>query len=133
MFIEELITRYAAKEERFTVKLPDGEELTFRYLTDYADIKTVQDGAVEFVRKMQKGEGVLPEWKEYLTDNMDTLTTVFILAATIEEPKLTQLDFLKLAKKAGYIYQFIVSQYNFKETQHIIKRDLETVEELKND
>lgn len=133
MFVDNLITRYAATDGSFAVKLPDGEELRFRYLTDYADIKQIQDGAVDFARKMQKGEGILPEWKEYVTDNLDTLTTVYVLAATIEEPKLTQLDFLKLAKKAGYIYSFIVNQYNAKETQHLIKRDLETVEELKND
>lgn len=133
MIIDDLITRYSAKEEFFTVTLPDGEELKFRYLTDYADIKRIQDGAVEFTRRIQKGEGILPDWKEYITDNMDTLATVYILSQTIVSPELSQLDLLKLAKKAGYIYSYIVNQYNAKETQHIVKHELAVVEDLKND
>lgn len=134
MIIDDLITRYAAKDEFFTVTLPDGEELKFRHLRDYAEIKKVQEEAAKFASDMMKEEKAkLPAFRDIYTDNVDTLTSVAVLASTIEEPKISNLELLKLAKKAGLLFQFIVNQYNIKETQHIVRQDLEKVDDLKND
>jgi len=133
MFIDELIKRYEVKEESFTVTLPDGEELKFRHITDYDELKQMHDGAAAFCSRMSKGEGLLPEMKEYATDCTDTLAAVYVLAHTIVDPKLTQLDLLRLARKAGVIFNYILNEYNRKETAHYIKREVAEVEELKND
>lgn len=133
MFIDELISRYEVKEDFFEVSLPDGETLKFRHVKDYAELKVLHEGAIAFATKMAKGEGVLPAWKEYTTDSRDTLIAVYVLAYTIQEPKLEQIDLLRLAKKAGVIFQYILNEYNRKETEHYVKRDVAEVEEAKND
>lgn len=133
MFIDDLIARYENKEEFFTITLPDGEELKFRFVSDYSELQTLQSGAVAFCKKMQKGEAVLPDWKPFLTDNVDTLTAVYVLAYTIEDKKLTEFDLLRLAKKAGPIFQYILNQYNLKETEHIVRSEIKEIEDAKND
>ena len=133
MFIDNLIERFGVKEEFFDVELPDGSKLKFKHLTDYAEIKAVQNGAVAFTKQMQEAKNLVGELKENHTDCAETLASAYVLHATLVEPKVTQAEFLKLAKRCGPIYNAIVTQYNHAETRHILTVELEEVEELKND
>ena len=134
MFVDDLITRYAPTDEFFEVTLFDGEVLKFRHIRDYADIKAMQDGAADFgVRMSNKQIPLIGDMNEYWTDNADTLATAYIMSKTIVEPQVSELEFMKLAMKAGSLYQFIVNQYNYNESKAIIKREIKEVDDAKKD
>ncbi len=134
MFVDDLITRYAPKNETFTVTLFDGEELKFKYVFDYTDIKKLQTGAADFATRMvEKKIPLTGDMKEYWTDNIEVLTTAYVMAGTIQEPKISELEFLKLAKKAGVMFQYIANQYNYNETKAIVQNELAEVEAQKKD
>jgi hypothetical protein len=135
MIIEELIETYAPKQAEFEVTLPKGEKLTFRAVTDYAELSRLKAGAAKFA-KMCRSNRCNADLKKQLPseeDGDETILVSFVLSATIVEPKLTQKDFLTLAKSACYAFNTIVDQWNLGQTNIQIEDEAEYIEDLKND
>ena len=98
-FIGSLIDRYSPPEEIFTVTLSGGEEFTFKPLTSLPEVNALKVGISQFA-EMVRTKSCPPAWADYLTDDAATLTACYVIAHMSVEPKLTQLDCLKIANKA---------------------------------
>lgn len=97
--------RYAAKGDQFTLTLPYGEAFTFRAVSDYVDLKALKASAKAFVEAIQKGPQP-PEWAGLYIGDPELLHSVFMISELSLDPKLSQLDVLRLARHAVFVFEF---------------------------
>jgi len=106
-FVDKLIADYAP-EPFFTVKLPKGDELKFRNLNDYTEIRALYKKASEFAKGHVKGN-LTPELKAVATKDRDVAVMAYIIAELSESPKFSVVDVLKLSKNAALVAHQIAS------------------------
>lgn len=111
--LDDLLDSRHEPPKRIDVALPNGEALAFEILTSYAEISQMRTAAQEFVEKFvgPNGEAKLVplEWQPYFKPHRETLKWVYMLERLVVE-KQTQLSWLKLAAKAGYLFENIRDQ-----------------------
>lgn len=104
--IDRLVASYAPKESTFTVELAKGDVLTFRHPASADEFARLTSGAVQFASTLG-GPTTLESWKEFVPEDKGIAAKAYFLHALSHEPKLSQLDCLKLAAKAPMLFQTI--------------------------
>ncbi|MBN9504004.1 MAG: hypothetical protein BGO01_03650 [Armatimonadetes bacterium 55-13] len=131
MDIQSLIDSYGPSSETFEVTLPQGEKLEFRTLSDYSELQSLKRRAEGF-SKMVRGVGKAVATKEYAPyKKMDdeTLRHVYFIHYSLKSPKWSQADLLKLATKAGWLVELIMTELQIRQNQYTeraVKEHLET-------
>jgi hypothetical protein len=130
-FVDKLLDDYGAKETEFSVYLPQGEELRFKSLNDYVEIKKLHQRARAFAKSHLAGnhKGV-KELAQYATDDNDLAVMAHIIADLSIEPKLSPADVLKLSKHAALIVTHIGSAITERLTLESAKSETEELDEL---
>ena len=105
--IEELIARETGKmhdepERVNAFRTPSGSRLTYRVPTDADAITAIVNRAKQLEKLMP--ESAVPDWKPFLPMSPIVARGVAFLSALSEEPKLSDLDCLKLSKGAGGLF-----------------------------
>ena len=131
-FIDSLIDTYKPEQEKFDVFLPQGEKLTFRMVGSYDEHLSIQRGARKLVANVAS-KTVPPAALPYLPDEPETTVSAYALAATIVEPQMKEMDWLKLAKCCAYVFSHILTTWNQNQFAGQSAREVDEVEELKND
>lgn len=129
--IDQLITDYAAPDPEFTLTLPKGETLKFRAVSDYSELQKLKQGAQKFAALALDAKRS-PQWKEIRPGNETAALAVFFIAETIIEPAWTQKDVLTLAKRAGWLVEYIFSEINKRQTALVQQTEEAELGELKN-
>lgn len=127
--IDKLIDGYSAPEQEFTVKLPRGEEFRFRAITDYSELQKLKTEAQEFA-DMALDEKRSPQWKSIRPGNRESALAVFFIAACLLEPKLTRGDLLKLAKRAGWLVEYLFNDLNTRQMKHVSDTEAKQLDSL---
>lgn len=133
-FIDKLLDNYGAKETEFTITLPQGEELKFRNLTDYVEIKALYTKARKFAKAHLAGRyGGNKAVEEHATKDEDLAVIACIIADLSLEPKLKVEDVLRLSKQAALVVSHIGSAITNRLTLEGAKTETEELDDLGED
>jgi len=105
--IEELLESYGTPET-FEVELPKGEKLTFRHITNFAELSRFKKEANDFARILLSKNCPGP-YREHAPNNMDAAIAAYTISTLSVEPRFEHIDALKLMK-APYLVQTILNQ-----------------------
>ena len=136
--VDDLIESLTPKEDTFDVPLEDktGRVVTtfkFRVVRDYVEWQRTCRKARKWIKDVTNGS-VSPQLKEYLppTDDLQTLFYVYILSACCLEPVMSQADWCKLARKAGFVFEDLKTQFTLSQGNVSMEELMEKIEESKN-
>ena len=117
-------------EPTFTVELPGSHIFTFRPIANADEEKKLLDDTRDLNQII--GEGKVPDtWKPHLIRDLRNLAYVVTLATLSVEPKLSQLDLLRLASEAPLYFSHLARQVdNYLRNADAIRQQ-EEVEEAK--
>lgn len=108
--VDDIIAKYTPKESNFEIKLPGGETFKFRHFSDADDFDTFQDRAAKFMKAALDGSlKKNPEMKSFVPKRGGVAIEAFMLSYLAVEPKLTELDALKLTKIPD-VFKMLVTQ-----------------------
>ena len=115
-------------EDSLRVDLDNGQSLAFRIPNDYVAIQCIAKQAPEWAARARNWKA-LPAWTELLDGvDDDTLNAVYQLATLSVEPKLSENQFLQIARKQGFIFARIWHELNAALNRNILgasKREVE--------
>lgn len=133
-FVDKLLDNYGGKETEFSVMLPQGEELRFRNLTDYVEIKALHKKARKFAKAHLAGRfGGNKAVEEHATKDEDLAVMASIIADLSIEPKLTVADVLKLSRHAALIVTHIGAAITERLTLESAQSETEELDDLGED
>lgn len=131
--VEQLLRDYSSSTPEIEVVLPKGEVFKFRAIGTFEELQKVKSDALRFHKTLQNDKLCSAKLKEVRSKDQYTNVAVFLLASSIIEPKLTQHDFLTMAKKAPFLLEFLINEVNAKQTKYVEEADEEYLDELKNE
>lgn len=130
--IDNLVERYGAKQTEYVVTLPGGEAFRFRAIQSCDELYQLGKGSQKFIRLVR--EKCPEDWAPFIPKLDEVLTAIYGLYATCLETgdrELTQFGLLKLAAKAGFLFNHLRSEWEAKLGIPAIEAD--TLDEAKND
>jgi hypothetical protein len=136
--IDDLIDSYAPLHTEFAVEVL-GAKMRFRVLSGHKEYNQLKNGGAMFARNVIGAQqnpptgSVHESWREYLTDDAETLGWVNTLAETCLEEGASHLDFLKLQHKLPVVFGMIKDQFAALQLRMADGNDAAEVEHLKND
>lgn len=131
--LQSLLSDYAPASQTFDVTLPHGETIPFKRLYDSVAMAELQREATQWAKSMMPKKGkppaLLPGWEAVYTADAELLAKVYCVTKLAVHPDFQdQLGVLKLARKAGPIFQSIVHQIDLASVNLIAQNEVETVE-----
>lgn len=113
--IESMLARYAPQDEIYEISLPHGERFKFRALVSYSDLKRFERDAVAWFKTLpspNSEEGKAHRWSEFLPADATSGITAYTISALSVEPKIEQLDALKMLK-APWLVNYFMKQIDY--------------------
>lgn len=136
--IDDLIESYAPLHTEFTVEVL-GAKMRFRVLNGHKEYNQLKNASAMFARNVIGAQAdpptgtVPPQWKEYLTDDAETLGWVNTLTECCLEEDSNHLDFLRLQKRLPVAFEMIKDTFAALQLRMADGNDAAEVEHLKND
>ncbi len=134
--IQSLIEKYQQEPEEKIVEatLSGGEVLRFRGIRDYDELCDLKQRAAEFYKRIRSNKMNHPDMAPYLPRSGEAAATVFLLSELSVEPKLEQLDVMKMCKlwKPEEVAS-LAAQIDASLTTEVSRSDEEAFAEAKNE
>lgn len=130
--IDDILKRYERESETIEVVLPFGEKLKFRQFEDADDFEAYLESSKAFVKLVESKEGIHPNWKPYLPKLRTTALKVHLVSYLSIEPKLAELDAMKLAKGNESVFTHIYNEIESQRQRLKYKRVEDEIEEGKD-
>lgn len=131
---DKLLESYGAKDAEFTVVLPQGEELRFKNVTDYVEVKALSQRGRKFAKAHLAGRfGGNKDVEANATKDEDLATLSLIISELSIEPKFTVADVLKLSKRAAPLLSLISQAITGRLTLEAAVSETEELDELGED
>lgn len=106
---EAWLARYAPTRGTVEVTLPGGETARFRVLASAVEVLEIAERGDALVDAVRMGGGPLALYRDWPES---VIRAAAGLAALAVEPALSELQALRLAERAGALFQFLVEEVN---------------------